>query len=851
YPDLPPPTPDETSARTRLFEAASSLIAAFAERSETVVFFVDDLQWADAATLDFLRYAARRWAEDASPVLLVANLRAEALELDTRLSGWWAGVSRDLPALRLSLETLSGEDTVRLLEALVDADGEGEQAVRLDRLGRWLHAETGGQPFFLTETLGTLMERGVLVPGPGGGSVLGVAAFEEEALRGLLPARVRDMIRARMANLGGGAAELLSAAAVLGSGFGFEQVCRVAGLGENECLPALDEGLASGLLREVAGAPDDPFGEDAYAFTHDRVRDVAYTEARSARRRLFHRRALEVLTEEGAPAAELARHAFAAVMAEETFRHSLAAGDQALALFATEDAIFHYERARKLTRGPEGRLAPVEPPVAELERLYVNLGRAHELVGRWDEAREVYEAMRTHGRWSGKSALEWSALNRLAILSAQRSFDSPATVGLLEDALAIARASDDRVGVAETEWNLSQMHAHGLEVEAAIAHGERALRLARELGSREREARTLATLATAHSFAGRWEECAVNAREGAALYAAMDGSRAEATGALSAQYILAGSPPSATSSNRAMYVQCLCLLSGGEVHRGSPEAGVEAGREGLEISRKLNNEWTLVHSIADLTQGLLDVGEYEEALRNTREGVEVARGLPIPNLFFFTLTALGNAYQALLALEEAREAYEEALAVAEATASPKWKAFVAPHLCANRALANDWGGAHAYAKEAVAAREEMPAALIWMDFERHYETEALLRGGGEELARENVRRLGEGVGDNVRYRIPYLRSLAVLSWWEGDETAIERLLEAKALAEEIGLPGELWQIWAETGKLHEQRGERERARDAFSRAARIVETLAGEIEDEVLKEGFLSAPQLRRVLEQG
>ena len=69
------------------------------------------------------------------------------------------------------------------------------------------------------------------------------------------------------------------------------------------------------------------------------------------------------------------------------------------------------------------------------------------------------------------------------------------------------------------------------------------------------------------------------------------------------------------------------------------------------------------------------------------------------------------------------------------------------------------------------------------------------------------------------------------------------------MAEKIGLPGELWQIGDTLGELHEQRGEPEEARDAFSRAARIVETLAGEIEDESLKEGFLSAPPGRRVLE--
>ena len=69
------------------------------------------------------------------------------------------------------------------------------------------------------------------------------------------------------------------------------------------------------------------------------------------------------------------------------------------------------------------------------------------------------------------------------------------------------------------------------------------------------------------------------------------------------------------------------------------------------------------------------------------------------------------------------------------------------------------------------------------------------------------------------------------------------------MAEEIGLPGELWQIWAARGELHEQRGEPKEAHGAFFRAAGIVERLAGKIEDEALKEGFLSAPRLRRVLE--
>ena len=99
-----------------------------------------------------------------------------------------------------------------------------------------------------------------------------------------------------------------------------------------------------------------------------------------------------------------------------------------------------------------------------------------------------------------------------------------------------------------------------------------------------------------------------------------------------------------------------------------------------------------------------------------------------------------------------------------------------------------------------------------MDFARYHETEALLRDRDEDPAREDVKRLGERVGGNGCYRISYLRSLAMLSRRESDQMAIECLREARALAEEIGLPGELWQRYgrrrgsctssAENGKEH-------------------------------------------------
>jgi hypothetical protein len=112
-----------------------------------------------------------------------------------------------------------------------------------------------------------------------------------------------------------------------------------------------------------------------------------------------------------------------------------------------------------------------------------------------------------------------------------------------------------------------------------------------------------------------------------------------------------------------------------------------------------------------------------------------------------------------------------------------------------------------------------------------------------------VRRLAERAEVNERERIAYLRSLAVLSEWEGDTTrTIDLLHQARTLAEKIELPKELWQIQSRIGDLHERRGETEEAREAFAGAAQTLRMLAGKIGNEELREGFLSAPQVHRVL---
>jgi tetratricopeptide (TPR) repeat protein len=171
-------------------------------------------------------------------------------------------------------------------------------------------------------------------------------------------------------------------------------------------------------------------------------------------------------------------------------------------------------------------------------------------------------------------------------------------------------------------------------------------------------------------------------------------------------------------------------------------------------------------------------------------------------------------------------------------------------LCMNCAVAGEWQAAYHYAVQAIAVRKSVDAALIAFDFYRHYETEALLRAGEERQARAEVQRLGECVGTNRRFRIPYLRSLAVLAAWEGQsEQAIGHLREAAQLAADLGLPGERWQIQAALGRLNEAGGNPAQTRIAFGEAARIIQGLAAGIGDEALRSRFLAGPQIQPVVQ--
>ena len=198
-----------------------------------------------------------------------------------------------------------------------------------------------------------------------------------------VPSTVRAAIRSRLSRLSPAAFSFLAAGTVLEHALTFERLCAVANLSPDVGLPALDEVLSGRLLRDVA----QPGTIGAFAFANDMLRDVVYTEAGDARRRLFHRRALGLLEAEHDPAAVLAHHALAAGEAQDALRHSLSAVQEALHMVAPGEARAHLENASHLAR--EAAVAGAEVEI-RLRLLYTQLGQAYEQNGQPDQAAAVY-----------------------------------------------------------------------------------------------------------------------------------------------------------------------------------------------------------------------------------------------------------------------------------------------------------------------------------------------------------------------------------------------------------------------------------------------------------------------------
>ncbi|WP_431285459.1 helix-turn-helix transcriptional regulator [Humitalea sp. 24SJ18S-53] len=343
-PGLAPPMPpdDPAQARFRLFAALSRFLLA-ASRRRPMVLVLDDVHWADAASLRFLRFLAPDLAD--SRLLLVVTCQEDELSRQHPLSDALGDLTRSPSASRLPLSGLAAEEVGALMAATAGAAPP-------PALVRSLHRLTEGNPLFLREIIRFLRDRCVLA---------GSASRMTSPASLRIPDGVREVIGQRLNLLSPGCNDVLRVAAVIGRDFSLDLLRRACG-GDSDAVPAaIDEALDARIIEEPRA--------NNYQFTHVLIRMTLYDELRAGQRRLLHRAVVEAIEALPRRESDQARHMYRATgQTSRTTPVAVRAGIRADAMRAVEDAAAFFQAALDLMQqqAPPPALVAQMPGPGEL-----------------------------------------------------------------------------------------------------------------------------------------------------------------------------------------------------------------------------------------------------------------------------------------------------------------------------------------------------------------------------------------------------------------------------------------------------------------------------------------------------
>ena len=509
---------DGVAAQQRLHEGLAQVVLGLLAADEPSVLFLDDLHFADRASLEALAYLCRRLQDQ--QMLVLAAWRPEDTGPDH-------APLRRLAARSVRLGRLSRGD----VERLAAQAGAREHAARL-------FDETDGLPLFVVEYL---------------------AALSGEEPPDSLPRGVRELLTSRVESAGETASQLLTAAAVIGRSFDVDTLRSASGRSEEETVAGVEELMRRGLVLER---------EAAYDFAHEQLVRLVYERASLARRRLLHRRVAESLAGRRGDAALVARHLQSAGLDADAAAAYRAAGDRARSLHAYAEALDAYASALALGRDDAAGLheaigdlhtlrgeyraaisayeaAAALADAAALAGIEHKLGRVHDRRGEPDLAEShLTEALRLGG--------ESARIQADRSLVAHRRGDDERAGELAERALDLGRAAEDVEAVAQAENilgmltgetdhlersvelaetvpdrsvlvaalnNLALARARRGEYDRAIALTERALRLCSEQGDRHREAALTNNLADLLHRTGHEDEAMEHLKRAVVIFA--------------------------------------------------------------------------------------------------------------------------------------------------------------------------------------------------------------------------------------------------------------------------------------------------------------------------------------------
>lgn len=598
-------------ARARIFEALCRIIFSLCEGGYTVLLCLDDLHWADTTTLDYLAYLGRRLR--GQRLLILGSYRKENGD---HLSKLHQVLAHQTDLSELSLQGLDDDETWRLICSL------GDEIPADKALSERLQRATGGNPFFILETLRAMQESAKST-----GLLNSIESFP-------IPETIRQVVKSRLKALHPSSRQVLEAGAVLGQTFNAEMVIVTAGRGEMEVLDGLDELVAHQFLLE---------SETGYQFCHSLVREAVYADLGFWRRCRLHRRAgLALERLRPGDSSSLAWHFEKGGEPGKSAAYLLKAGRAARQIFAHREARACFDRALAML---------------ELE--------ANQLVDA--QALAANQKLRIQGLYERGWALR--------LLGNMEAY----TEDLVEVA-RLAQALGDPHTLAHLYWQEAYNHRWFCRYEPARLAAEKGVRYSQESGNAFLEAACQRELGMTARETGHYDEARAGLEKASDIFNQLQNTtyRIHTLGNLSTLANRQGDPEKALSL--ACQALAICEQMNLQFERRLPLGDMGAARaelgeteialaelgESLSISKEIADRTQIIFCQGHLGYVLTRKGQYTQAIEHLQAALKLAQQIGSLSEQSWLQAGLAETYAASGALEQAMWHAQTALEIAQA-----------------------------------------------------------------------------------------------------------------------------------------------------------------------------------------